>query len=115
MIEPERPDLLRLWLDFDLTGHQPEPAASGNVRLDGGDPLWRALSRGVGVSGYDEADCLALVETWASNPLPPVKTLTRDPDPDDLPAAAGGAVMVWRGVWFPSGNLEAGPVIPGRT
>ncbi len=113
--ESDRPDLLRLWLEFDLAGRRPGPAAPGTVTLDGGDPLWRALSLGVGVTGYDEADCLTLVETWASSPLPPVKTLTRDPDPDDLPVTTGGSVMVWRGVWFPSGNLGSGPLILGRT
>jgi hypothetical protein len=110
--ETERSDLLRLWVEFDLAGHEPEP---GQRMLDGGDALWRALSQGVGVTGYDEADCLALVESWARNPLPPVKIMTRNPNPDALPMSSGGAVMVWRGVWFPSGNMGRGPVILGHT
>lgn len=52
--------LLCCWREFDLSADEPEPPNTG-VSLDGGTRRCQLFSRGVGVSGHDEADCLALI------------------------------------------------------
>jgi hypothetical protein len=118
--EADRPDLLRLWLEFDVTGHGPE-VEPGRITLDGGDLVWRAFSQGVGVTGYDEADCLQLITDMFQLPLPPITVRIADVTPALLEQRATTAdstvaqrsVMVWRGVWYPATNLGRGPVLPG--
>jgi hypothetical protein len=120
-LEGERPDLLRLWLEFDVAEHAPESAPPGVIQLDGGNEIWRAFGGGVGVTGYDEADCLALVAESYGLSLPPVTYRIVDVTPALLrerskPAAneiVQRAVMVWRGVWYLRSNLGRGPVLPG--
>ena len=53
--EQDRPDLLRLWLEFDVARHAPKVEA-GQITVDGGDLVWRTFSQGAGVTGYDDAD-----------------------------------------------------------
>jgi hypothetical protein len=116
--DPDRPDLRRLGLEFDVSDHEPEPLPPGHIQLDGGDLVWRAFGRGVGVTGYDEADCLQLVTDAYQLPVPPITVRIADVTIGTLeersrPAAAAVrllSVMVWRGVWYPSPNLGRGPI-----
>jgi hypothetical protein len=63
---------------------------------------------GCGVSGYDEADCLALVreELFEDRELPPIRLRVPSVDvstlPDNVRRSLG--VPVYRGVSFPSRN-----------
>jgi hypothetical protein len=114
----DRPDLLRLWLEFDVSDHEPEPLPADRIQLDGGDVVWRAFGRGVGVTGYDEADCLQLVTEAYRLPVPLITVCIADVtiamlEERSLPAAAAvriQSVMVWRGVWYPSPNMRRGPI-----
>jgi hypothetical protein len=109
-MEPDAPDLLRYWFEFDLTGHYPPPSPPGEIRLDGDTPTYRLLWRGVGVTGYDEHDCLRLVGEVLGEPLPPVLRTVRDPVIDERIAIEVGN-PAWRGVWFPGRINLAGPVV----
>ena len=119
--EQDRPDLLRLWLEFDVTGHAPK-VEPGHITLDGGDLVWRAFGQGVGVTGYDEADCLQLIRDKFKLTLRPITVRVADVTWALLErrstiaasAVALRSVMVWRGVWYPSPNLNRGPVLPSR-
>ena len=100
-------NLLRCWVEFDLTADAPEPAAPGTVSLDGGTFRYRILSGGIGVTGYDEADCLSLIEDLLDGQeLPPIVRPERDVNVDALGIADRAGVPVWRGVWFPRFNLD---------
>lgn len=104
-VQQERGDLMRCWIEFDLVGQEPARPPHG-VSLDGGTRAYLLLGRGVGVTGYDEADCLALVAAkLEGEPLPPVISLITDVDVDSLGLEHAG-VPVWRGVWFPCLNLD---------
>ncbi|MEV4417213.1 hypothetical protein [Catellatospora sp. NPDC049609] len=108
-MEIDNPDLVRYWFVFDLDGHRPPPPARGEVWVDGGTRLYRILERGAGVTGYDEQDCLRLLEECAGEPLPPVESALRNPPTD--PAWAGPlGNPAWRGVRYPVANMS-GPAI----
>jgi hypothetical protein len=93
-------------VEFDLERNVPETSSSG-INLDGGSRRYRILGRGIGVTGYDEADCLALIrELLDGDDLPPILRLDRDVNVDALTIANEAGVPVWRGVWFPRLNLE---------
>ena len=119
--EQDRPDLLRLWLEFDVTGHAPK-VEPGDITLDGGDAVWRTFGQGVGVTGYHEADCLQLITDRCQLPLPPITVriadvtwaLLEQRSTIAASAVAQRSVMVWRGVWYPAPNLDRGPVLPGQ-
>lgn len=106
-MDVDAPGLVRYWFEFDLADHTPPPA--DGVRLDGGDATYRLLARGAGVTGYDEADCLRLIERQLGQPLPPVAVTVREPsiEPDDARQVGN---VAWRGIWFPPLNLS-GPVV----
>lgn len=110
-MDEDRPDLVRYWFEFELLGQEPE--SSHGVTLDGGTLAYRLLGRGVGVTGYDQADCLALVQRFlGDDPLPPVVRSIQDVNVSDLgldPRFLG--VAAWRGVWYPASNRGA----PGRS
>jgi hypothetical protein len=116
--DADRPDLLRLWLEFDVSDHEPEPLPPGQFRLDGGDPVWRTFNQGVGVTGYDETDCLQLIADTYQLPVPPITVRIADVtiamlEERSKPAASAvrlHSVMVWRGVWYPSPNVGRDPV-----
>jgi hypothetical protein len=102
-------ELVRCWVEFDLTGQAPSPAEPGHVVLDGGTLAYRLFSRGIGVTGYDQADCLALIQQLiGDDPLPPILRMDTDVDVDALGVANEAGVPVWRGIWFPPHNI-AGP------
>ncbi|MFC6010309.1 hypothetical protein [Nocardia lasii] len=84
----------RFWIEFD-------PAECADVRL------WE----GVGVTGFDVADCLSMVaEMVWDGPLPPVRRIVADVSlAEPLPVRRGLGVSVWRGVWYPAVNLALGP------
>lgn len=100
--------LIRCWIDFDLAELQPEEPPSGVVRLDGGSPAFRLLERGIGVTGYNTDDCLALVaRALRGEVLPPVAAIRTDVDvskPDVAELRLGNPA--WRGIWFPAINLS---------
>ncbi|MCC3333007.1 hypothetical protein [Nocardia abscessus] len=89
----------RFWIEFDLE-HDSDS--------------WIALDQGVGVTGFDEQDCLSMVADLlpADTELPPVRRITVDislaePLPVNPPTLG---VPVWRGVWYPPRNLSTGPM-----
>jgi hypothetical protein len=43
----DRPDLLRLWLEFGVSDHEPEPLPPDQIQLDGGATLCGVHSAGV--------------------------------------------------------------------
>jgi len=78
-------ELVRCWVEFDLTGQTSPPAEPGLIALDGDTVSYRLLSRGIGVTGYDQADCLALIQQLIGDePLPPVLRIATDVDVDAL-------------------------------
>lgn len=92
------PTVRRFWIEFDL----------------GSEPFsWPRLRPGVGVTGFDERDCLSMVADLLDpdTELPPVRRITVDISLAEKlpvnPLALG--VPVWRGVWYPPTNLRTGP------
>ncbi len=71
------------------------------------------LCQGVGVTGFDERDCLAMVADLLPDDtaLPPVRRITVDISlAEKLPVHPPTlGVPVWRGVWYPPMNLRTGP------
>ncbi|WP_405182341.1 hypothetical protein OG225_15620 [Nocardia sp. NBC_01377] len=68
--------------------------------------------QGIGVTGFDVRDCLSMVaELFSDGPMPPVRRITVDISlAEPLPVSRHYlGVSVWRGVWYPPRNLEAGP------
>ena len=105
MDSAELPDLVRYWFEFDLTDLEP-PRPAGRIIHCGGTYAFRLLGNGVGVTGYDEADCLAIIDdAIAEEPLPPVIRADADVDVSSLPIDPKFVgVPAWRGVWFPPLN-----------
>lgn len=86
--DADRPDLVRYWFTFEVAHLAPEPGPPGTVILDGGAFAYRYFGHGAGVTGYDEDDCISLiVSTLDGEPVPPVRSKTRDVDVEalDLP------------------------------
>ncbi|GIG00441.1 hypothetical protein [Catellatospora citrea] len=109
-MEIDNPDLVRYWFVFDLADHRPPPLEPGEVRVDGGTRLYRILERGAGVTGYDEQDCLRLLEDAAGEPLPPLELPALRNPPIDPNWHGPLGNPAWRGVWYPVVNTS-GPVI----
>lgn len=93
------PTVRRFWIEFDL----------GSRRLS-----WPQLSQGVGVTGFDERDCLSMVADLFPDDteLPPVRHITVDISlAEKLPLNPSHlGVPVWRGIWYPPSNLWTGPM-----
>lgn len=92
------PTVRRFWIEFDL----------------GNEPFsWPELRQGVGVTGFDERDCLSMVADLLDpdTELPPVRRITIDISlAEKLPVNPPTlGVPVWRGVWYPPRNLRTGP------
>ncbi|WP_433672285.1 hypothetical protein ACQP06_11940 [Nocardia sp. CA-136227] len=89
------PVVRRFWIEFD---RDREPAWPGS---------------NVGVTGYGEQDCLAMVADLLPDgvELRPVRRITPDIVVDEnLPVNIRAlGVPVWRGVWYPPSNLRTGP------
>jgi hypothetical protein len=99
--------LTRFWFDFDLEGHRPPEPAPGTTNVDG---QYQWLSWGAGVTGYDEADALALLRDVVGADLPArIRTVT-DVDADRAAVGIPDFLVVgnaaWRGVWFPPDTLR---------
>lgn len=114
-VEADEPDLVRYWFEFDLAGLEPTPTPPGVVQLDGDTLAHRFCWRGVGVTGFDESDCIALlVEVIAPEAVPPILRSTKDVDVSTLHLddrwVGAPIVPVWRGVWFPP-QSGSGPVL----
>jgi hypothetical protein len=70
---------------------------------------------GVGVTGYDEADCLGLIEEHLDGePVPPVSSRVRNVDIESLELPARVGVPAWRGIWYPALNIGE-PVVGSRS
>jgi hypothetical protein len=103
-------EFVRLWVSFDLSKVSADEADSSIIKLDGG-PYWhRLLWRGVGVTGFDENDCLNLIaQAIAPHSLPPISSIESGVNVEKLGIdVARVAVPVWRGIWSPPLNI-AGP------
>ncbi|MEU6189202.1 hypothetical protein [Nocardia sp. NPDC047038] len=92
------PTVRRFWIEFD-----------GERESN----FWVELWQGVGVTGFDERDCLSMVADLLPRDaeLPPVRRITVDISLAQRlrvnPPTLG--VPVWRGVWYPPWNLRTGP------
>ncbi|MFQ6331646.1 hypothetical protein ACLMAL_36760 [Nocardia sp. CWNU-33] len=93
------PTVRRFWIEFDL----------GSGRF-----FWPRLSQGVGVTGFDERDCLSMVADLLPDDteLPPMRHITVDVSlAEELPVNPPTlGVPVWRGIWYPPSNLWTGPM-----
>jgi hypothetical protein len=104
--------LRRYWFDFDLPAREVRP--DGRVTLDHRPVEY--LRNGIGVTGYDEEDCLRLIEeqVMRGEPVPPVRSVVADVDvraiPEFFQKHAQIGVPVWRGVWAPPFN-RTGPAV----
>jgi hypothetical protein len=89
----------RFWIEFDLPPFD-DLVRERDARL--------VLYCGVGVTGFDLADCLWMVRDLRPfSFLPPVSKVVPDISLADFTPAAGLSlgVPVWRGVWYPAVNL----------
>jgi hypothetical protein len=95
------PTVRRFWFEFDL----PSP---GSQRQS----AFACLSLGVGVTGFDVADCLWMIrDLLPTVSLPPTSTVIPDISLAQFaPRMIGLGVPVWRGVWFPPDNLRTSGV-----
>ena len=107
MQDDDAASLVRYWFEFDVADLAPAKR-EGWIQLDGGTLAYRVCGRGVGVTGYNEADCLALIESVLDDePLPPVARVVREVDVDSLGVDKRHiGVTVWRGVWHPPLNRD---------
>jgi hypothetical protein len=88
----------RYWFIFDV---------SSSRRLASGSYTFSVLLGGVGVTGFDELDCLSMVrDILPGDELPAMTDCIPDVCVADviLPGWPLG-VPVWRGVWYPPFNL----------
>jgi hypothetical protein len=105
-VDDEAPGLIRHWFDFDVSDLGP-PESSG-ITLDGGTRAYRLCGLGVGVTGFDREDCIALIESHlGGEPVPPITNEIRDVDVSAITLPVG--VAAWRGIWSPPLNT-GGPV-----
>jgi hypothetical protein len=103
--------LRRFWFEFEVSPPDVVPRS-----LDGPDH-WKSIQRlrnGVGVTGYDEADCLGLIQAnvMGRDELPPIRRVVPDVDVSTLDEGhvlGNLGVPVWRGIWYPKGY----GVLPG--
>lgn len=95
------PTVRRFWFEFDL----PSPESQR-------DPAFACLSLGVGVTGFDVADCLWMIrDLLPTLSVPPIRAVTADVSLAKFaPRVLGLGVPVWRGVWFPPDNLRTSGV-----
>ena len=99
--------LRRYWFEFDLPPDPPRPA--DGMTVDDRPIVY--MRHGIGVTGFDERDCLELIREQVAHgdELPPVKRVTPDVDVREIPqwfhTHAQIGVPAWRGVWAPPFNL----------
>ena len=106
-VDAAESDLVRYWFTFDVDDLGPDPCPPGIVTLVGGTLAYRLCGLGVGVTGYDEADCFALIEeVLDGEPVPHVSSRIRDVDIESLHLRTQLGVLAWRGVWHPALNLQ---------
>jgi hypothetical protein len=90
------PTVRRFWFEFDLTSPESQREST-----------FACLSLGVGVTGFDVADCLWMIRDLPTVSMPPIRTVTPDVSLVEFAARVPGlGVPVWRGVWFPPDNLH---------
>ena len=104
--------LVRYWIDFEVEDLEPV-RAPGSIVIDGGNAAYRFCARGIGVTGHDIEDCLAMVEAvLAPDLMPPIRAVTAGVDVQSLRLPDGEVgTSVWRGIWFPGVN-RSGPKMP---
>ena len=107
-VSTDRPDLVRYWFEFDVSGLARPRRQESGVTLDGDHPTHRLLWRGAGVTGFGKDDCLALLrDLTPDGELPPLVRADADIDVSQLKLDRLGN-PAWRGVWFPALN-SGGP------
>ena len=95
--------LHRYWFEFEGA---PEGVTFGLVLTT---PPWKLI--GVGVTGFDETDCRAMIseKLLRGGPMPPLRRVVRDIDMstlDERHVLPNMGVAVWRGIWFPEGYQD---------
>lgn len=98
--DADQPNLARYWFEFDAEFL----VRRSRLERRGMTGASKRFRPGVGVTGYDEQDCLGLVQAaFDLQPLPPVARSVRDVNVNDLDLSA------WylgdpdrRGVWYPA-------------
>ncbi|MEY2422985.1 MAG: hypothetical protein QOI95_3052 [Acidimicrobiaceae bacterium] len=113
-MDADRADLVRYWFEFDVSAYVTPRQARPDISLDGGHPIHNLLWMGVGVTGFDEADCLRMLSDVLSGVmpgavLPPLTRAEMDVDVSSLHLAHLGN-PAWRGVWYPRVNA-GGPTL----
>lgn len=88
--------LRRFWLEFEIDWQRWRPGEA-------------VLGLGVGITGWDLPDCLAMLRVITHlDDLPPLLRVVEDVDLADFALATlGRGVPVWRGIWHPPLNLKS--------
>ena len=115
---PNRLGLTRYWFEFELPPY-PALAPGESIRLDG-DEWWKPIRRltyGVGATGYDQDDCLRMIERHLleGERLPPMRRVIPDVDIRTLDqdhVARNMGTCAWRGIWWPALWLFLTPLEP---
>lgn len=105
---------MRYWIEFEVEHLKPVRAPE-RIVIDGDAAAYRLCARGLGVTGHDIEDCLAMVEAvLAPELMPPVASVIAGVDVQSLCLADGEVgTTVWRGIWFPALN-RSGPEVKGQ-
>jgi hypothetical protein len=97
----------RFWFEFEA---RLVPFEDQDAHVDGTGPPERSGTRGIGVTGQDEGDCLGIVKAKIFNGLaiPPVSRVVPDVDISTLgePVLSNMEPPIWRGIWFPLGYAD---------
>jgi len=106
---PNKFGLTRYWFEFELPPYPPHDG----IRLDG-DEWWKPIRRltyGVGVTGWDQRDCLGMISRHLldGDDPPPLKTAVVDVDvrrleQEHVVRNMGDCAV--RGIWYPALRLD---------
>jgi hypothetical protein len=105
--------LHRYWFTFEFDlGDDPPPSKPGFITLDGSSRRKHLLGMGVGVTGFDQEDCLRLIQDQLipEDHMPAVATVDCDVDVasirDNHPVPSRFGIPSNRGIWYPPLNVR---------
>jgi hypothetical protein len=115
--------LRRYWFRFRFDPEEdPPPAAPGTITLDGQSKRKRHLGLGVGVTGFSQEDCLALIQERLipQETMPPIASVEVDVDVSAIDDFYWRHNLIGvpseRGIWSPPENLHSTATwLPRRT